>query len=178
MQETRNDDIPWLMTSATAGLIAALGLITPTPRLVWNVSASAPIGLYWIDPVAAPKLGDLLAIRAPEDIARLMDARGYLPANALLLKRAVALSGTKICRDGERVIVAGRVIALAKSADAQGRRLPVWSGCQRLADDEIFLVNAEVKDSLDGRYFGPFPKNSIVGLARPVWTHDESCGRR
>ena len=168
----------WLMTSVTAGLIAALGLITPTPRLVWNASASAPLGLYWIDPAAAPKLGDLLAIRAPAEIAKLMDVRGYLPTSALLLKRVVALSGTKICREGERVIVARKVIALAKRVDAQRRPLPDWQGCRKLTEDEIFLVNGDVEDSLDGRYFGPFLKNSIIGLARPVWTHDESSGRR
>jgi conjugative transfer signal peptidase TraF len=168
----------WLMASATAGLIAALGVIKPAPRLVWNASASAPLGLYWIEPSAPPKRGDLLAIRAPEKLARLMDARGYLPTNALLLKRVVALSGEKVCREGERVIVAGKVIAHAKRTDAQGRRLPGWLGCQRLADDQIFLVNAEVKDSLDGRYFGPSLKNSIIGLAHPIWTDDVSAGRR
>lgn len=171
-------DIPWLMTSATVVLIAGISLIKPSPKLVWNASASAPIGLYWIAPTEAPRLGDLLAIRAPEKIAQLMDERGYLPRNALLLKRVAALSGMKICREGERVIVAGKVIALAKGADAQGRRLPVWSGCQRLADDEIFLVNAGVADSLDGRYFRPSPRNSIVGLARPIWTDDSSNGWR
>lgn len=102
----------------------------------------------------------------------------YLPMNALLLKRVAALSGEKVCREGERVIVAGKVIALAKRTDAQGRRLPAWQGCQRLADDEIFLVNVNVKDSLDGRYFGPSLKNSIIGLAHPIWTDDVSAGRR
>jgi conjugative transfer signal peptidase TraF len=170
--------LTWLMMSATVGLIVAIGLIKPTPRLVWNASASAPLGLYWIAPVETPRLGDLLALRAPEKITRLMDERGYLPANALLLKRVVAFPGSKICREGERVMVSGQVIALAKRTDAQGRRLPVWSGCQRLADDEIFLVNAGVADSLDGRYFGPFPRNSVVGLARPIWTDDSSNGRR
>ena len=168
----------WLMTSTVVGLIAALGLITPTPRLVWNASASAPLGLYWIDPAATPKLGDLLAIRAPAEIAKLMDVRGYLPADALLLKRVMALPGTKICREGERVIVAGKVIALAKRVDVQRRPLPNWQGCRKLTEDEIFLVNGDVEDSLDGRYFGPFLKNSIIGLARPVWNHDESSGRR
>ena len=57
-------DIPWLMTSATVVLIAGITLIKPTPRLVWNASASAPIGLYWIVPAEAPRRGDLLAIRS------------------------------------------------------------------------------------------------------------------
>jgi len=171
-----------MIFSFLAGLVivqlAAVTLLKPTPRLVWNASASAPMGLYWIDPAASPKLGDLLAVQAPEEISRLMDMRGYLPANALLLKRVAALSGTKICREGERVIVACKVIALAKRADAQRRSLPSWQGCWKLAEDEIFLVNADVPDSLDGRYFGPFPKSSIVGSAIPIWIDEENDGRR
>ena len=54
-------DIPWLMTSATVVLIAGISLIKPTPRLVWNASASAPIGLYWIVPTEAPSGPDRTA---------------------------------------------------------------------------------------------------------------------
>ena len=168
--------------SFLAGLVivqlATVTLLKPTPRLVWNASASAPTGLYWIAPTVDPRTGDLLAVRAPETIMRLMDVRGYLPANALLLKRVAALSGTKICREGERVIVAGKVIALAKRVDAQRRSLPSWQGCRKLTEGEIFLVNANVPDSLDGRYFGPFPKSSIVGLAHPIWIDEENGGHR
>jgi conjugative transfer signal peptidase TraF len=169
--------IPFLAGVAIIPL-AAVTLMTPTPRLVWNATASTPIGLYWIAPVPAPELGDLVAVRPPEQIARLMDERGYLPFNALLMKRVVALSGTEICRRGLRVFVAGKEIARAKRTDARGRSLSQWNGCRRLGPDEVFLVNKDVSDSLDGRYFGPFPKSSIVGLAHPFWIDDENGGRR
>ncbi len=146
--------------------------------LVWNVSASAPVGLYWIKPAIFPNMGDLLAVQAPEQIARLMDERDYLPFNAVLLKRVAALSGSEICRRGMNIFVAGKMIAQAKKVDAKGRSLPQWQGCRQLGPDEIFLVNADVPDSLDGRYFGPFPKSSIVGLARPIWTDEGNDARR
>jgi type IV secretory pathway protease TraF len=158
-----------LVAGSSILLIAISSLIAPSPRLVWNASASAPVGLYRIEPINAPKIGDLLAVRAPAIIARFMAARGYLPLNALLLKRVAALSGMPICRLDERILVAGREIARAKLRDSQHRALPQWRGCRRLGEDELFLVNAGVPDSLDGRYFGSFPKRAVVGLAHPLW---------
>ena len=75
------------------------------------------------------------------------------------------------------ILVAGREIARVKLRDSQGRALPQWRGCRKLGDDELFLVNADVPDSLDGRYFGPFPKHAIVGLAHPIWIDRAEDGR-
>ena len=167
----------WLMAGSSIVLIAISSLIASSPRLVWNASASAPVGLYRIETGIAPKVGDLLAVKAPERVARFMAARGYLPINALLLKRVAALSGTPICRLDERILVAGCEIARAKRRDSQHRVLPQWRGCRRLGDDEVFLVNADVPDSLDGRYFGPFPKRAVIGLAHPLWIDRAKDGR-
>jgi conjugative transfer signal peptidase TraF len=169
--------IPLLMAGVSIILIAVSSQIAPSPRLVWNASASAPVGLYRIEPINAPKVGDLLAVKGPERVARFMAARGYLPLNALLLKRVAALSGTKICRLDERILIAGHEIARAKLRDSQGRPLPQWRGCRRLGDDALFLVNADVPDSLDGRYFGPFPGRAVVGLAHPIWIDRANDGR-
>jgi conjugative transfer signal peptidase TraF len=157
--------------------LVVVTLFKPTPRLVWNASASAPIGLYWIAPVVVLRSGDLLAVRAPEQVALWIDERGYLPFTAILLKRVAALSGTEVCRRGASISVAGTTIAEAKIVDVKGRSLPQWRGCRRLGPGEIFLVNANVPDSLDGRYFGPFPRSSIVGLAYPIWIDEENDGR-
>jgi len=35
------------------------------------------------------------------------------------------------------------------------RPWPSWQGCRVIAVGEIFLMNGQVRDSLDGRYFGP-----------------------
>ena len=56
-------------------LLAISSLIAPPPALVWNASASAPVGLYRIETRTAPAFGDLLALRAPERIARSVASR-------------------------------------------------------------------------------------------------------
>jgi type IV secretory pathway protease TraF len=38
-------------------------------------------------------------------------------------------------------------------------------------------MNWEVRDSLDGRYFGPMPAASVIGRAVPLWTDEEGVGR-
>jgi type IV secretory pathway protease TraF len=38
-------------------------------------------------------------------------------------------------------------------------------------------MNPTVQDSLDGRYFGPFPVTSIVARAVPIWTDEAGDGR-
>jgi type IV secretory pathway protease TraF len=61
--------------------------------------------------------------------------------------------------------------------DRRGRPLPVWQGCRRIANGEIFLMNPSVPDSLDGRYFGPLPARDVIGKATPLYTDEAGDGR-
>lgn len=166
-----------LLTSVVISLIGSLFFIDPKPKLIWNVTASAPKGLYWAASFDRLETDALVVVEPPEVEALFMASRGYLGFGAVLLKRIVALPGTEICRRTNHIFVAGQEIAQAKDTDSQGRHLPQWRGCYRLRSDEIFLVNPDVQDSLDGRYFGPFPRSSIVGLAYPIWVDDEKDSR-
>ena len=38
-------------------------------------------------------------------------------------------------------------------------------------------MNARVRDSFDGRYFGVLPSARIIGRAVPVWTDAHGTGR-
>ena len=49
--------------------------------------------------------------------------------------------------------------------------------CRVIRDGELFLMNWDVRDSLDGRYFGPVPASSVIGRALPLWTDEEGDGR-
>jgi len=53
------------------------------------------------------------------------------------------------------------------------RPLPVWQGCRIIGEDEIFVMNWQSEDSLDGRYFGPLPASAVIGRVVPVWAHEE-----
>jgi conjugative transfer signal peptidase TraF len=154
-----------------ATVLAALGALAVTartaPGLVWNTTASAPTGLYWLTSDRPVHVGDLVAIRAPRDLAAWMDWRGYLPSGALLIKQVAAMAPSRVCRLGARVIVDGVVRAVADDVDRRGRPLPQWSGCRVLSRSEVFALNAAPR-SLDGRYLGPLPRAAVVGRLRPL----------
>ena len=136
----------------------AIASFIPTPtRLLWNVSASAPIGLYAIDPPGDIAVTDLVAVDPPEPLADFMVERGYIGRGVPLLKRVMGLPGQEVCRIRRTITVDGVELGAALDRDRSGRELPVWNGCRRIGGDEIFLMNPDVRDSLDGRYFGPDP---------------------
>jgi conjugative transfer signal peptidase TraF len=163
----------WLRRTTMLGIgMTALGLtITrpPLPRLVWNASASAPIGLYAVSPGTAPGRGDMVIAWPPAAARQLAAHRHYLPANVPLVKRVVAVAGDTICGVDRTVTVNGRRVALRRAADAAGRPLPAWQGCIRLAPGMVFLLMTETPDSFDGRYFGPTAARDVIGRATPLW---------
>ncbi|MGD9921606.1 MAG: S26 family signal peptidase [Pseudorhodoplanes sp.] len=165
---------------ATAFSTIALGtsiFVDPSKRLIWNASASAPIGLYFIQPADDLDVTDLVAVAAPPLIAEFLSDRGYLPLGMPMMKRVLALPGETVCRHGLDIIAYRSKIGHARERDKAGREMPVWQGCRRIGDEELFLMNFDVPDSVDGRYFGPFPRASIIGRAQPVWTDEADDGR-
>jgi conjugative transfer signal peptidase TraF len=164
-----------LLASSLA--VAGLCLARPTPRLVWNATASTPVGLYALSAAGSPRAGDLVAVRPPEPVADILAKGGFLPRGVLLLKPAAALPAQTVCRNGDAVSIDGRRVGAALDRDHLGRPLPRWSGCRRLRPGELFLMNPAVPQSLDGRYFGPLPGATVVGRARPIWTQARRRGR-
>lgn len=158
-----------------AGLIAgpmALGgtlLLPPAPRLLWNVSASAPVGLYLVEPASLPARDDLVIAWPPETVRRLAAGRNYLPANVPLVKRVAAVQGDLVCARGTRIAINGVTVATRRAVDGSGRSLPQWQGCFRLGQGAYFLLMREHADSFDGRYFGAVGAGNIVGRARLLW---------
>ena len=147
-------------------------LVRPQPWLIWNASASAPIGLYLVRAPEPLHLGDLVAVTPPDGLVAFLDARGYLPRGVPLIKHVVALPGATVCRQGVAITVDGLPVGEARVHDRKGRDLPVWQGCRVLGPGEVFLMNSDVPDSLDGRYFGPLPRTAITARLRPVWRED------
>lgn len=148
---------------------ATVAVVDPLPRVIWNASASAPIGLYRIQPDRDPPTGALVAVTPPRGLARWLSARGYLPEGVPLLKHVAAKGGQRVCRIGAAVSVDARPVAIARARDGRGRPLPVWQGCRTLGPSELLLLNPAVPDSLDGRYLGPLPAAAVIGRATPLY---------
>lgn len=159
-----------------AGLIGmgcfALLLTTatkPTPRLLWNASASAPVGLYGVSPSGAVDVGDMVVAWPPASVGAMAATRHYLPRGVPLVKRIAAGPGDRICASGPSIVIDGRVAVSRLATDRHGPPLPWWSGCRSLRDGQYLLLMAAVPDSFDGRYFGITNGSDIIGRARLLW---------
>jgi conjugative transfer signal peptidase TraF len=158
--------------------IAATGLLLSTvggttPLYIWNASNSVPIGLYRVQPATRLAVTELVAVQPPDLLAAFFGLNGYLPIGVPMLKRVLALPGQVVCRNGLTITVDGIEVGDAQERDGRGRPLPVWHGCRVIADGDVFVMNWQSADSLDGRYFGPLPASAVVGRAVPVWTGEE-----
>lgn len=74
----------------SSALVAAPVWLDYRPALIWNASASAPIGLYRLAPTERLNIGDYVVVAPPEPLAAFLAERGYLPLGLPLIKRVLA----------------------------------------------------------------------------------------
>ena len=160
------------MLAAATVALSAIGA-QPATKYIWNASESVPAGLYLVRPTARPAVTQLVVVEPPEPLATFLAEGGYLPRGIPLLKRVLALHGQTVCRDQLTITVDKIWVGEARERDRRGRPLPIWQGCHVIADGEVFLMNWQSADSLDGRYFGALPTSAIIGRAEPLWTGEE-----
>lgn len=149
----------------------ALGIplaVSRPPQLVWNATASAPEGLYRLQPGRLPAVGDWAAVRPPQPLSRWLERRGYLPDGVLLIKQVAARAPSQVCRRNGAITVDGQLVGHAELRDRAGRALPIWRGCAVLTEHELFVLNPAA-GSLDSRYFGALSDAAVVGRAEPLW---------
>jgi conjugative transfer signal peptidase TraF len=168
----------WVITTYFASVaIVISAFFDPPPVLIWNASASVPVGMFTLHPVGHLEMADLVAVAPPEALATFLAKRGYLPRGVPILKRVLGLPGQQVCRIARTITVDGIEMGTALEHDSAGRDLPAWHGCRTVAADEIFLMNWQSADSFDGRYFGPLPAEMIIGRALRLWTDEGGDGR-
>jgi conjugative transfer signal peptidase TraF len=156
-----------LIGIATAPVAATSFWKTPT-LLVWNASASAPIGLYRVEARGPVRRGDMVVAWLPQRARLLAASRHYLPANVPLVKRVAAVEGDRVCAAGSSIRINGRRVAVRLRQDSRGRPMAWWSGCRRLRPGEYFLL-MDSRRSFDGRYFGVTQERDLVGRAVLLW---------
>ncbi|QDX25214.1 S26 family signal peptidase [Sphingomonas suaedae] len=167
-KRTRRLRVAALAIGAGVLALGATIVTPPAPRLLWNASASAPIGLYRVEPGKRAAVGDMVVARMPLPWRRLAAVRGYLPQNVPLVKRVAAVAGSEVCASGAAILVDGRAVARRVRHDARGRAMPWWRGCVRLSGGQQLLL-MDAPASFDGRYFGVTEGSDIVGRAVLIW---------
>jgi conjugative transfer signal peptidase TraF len=158
------------LVSGLVGAVALSMALPPTPRLVWNASASAPIGLYIVSPGPDARRGDMVIAPVPVAVRLLAASRRYIPANVPLVKHVAAVPGDRVCAIGIIITIDGRIAASRRANDGSGRPMPWWTGCRLLRQGDILLLAPGEPASFDGRYFGVSGSADIIGTARAIWT--------
>lgn len=156
------------LTACSAAPLAASALWKPPAVLVWNASASAPVGLYRVHADSPIRRGDMVVAWTPEPARSLAARRHYLPANVPLVKRVAAIAGDRVCAAGSAISFNGHRVAVRRDSDSHGRAMPRWSGCRDLRSGEHFLL-MDNPLSFDGRYFGMTRRGDILGRAELLW---------
>ncbi len=167
---------PWTLRQLAiafviCGALAIVSVVDPAPRLIWNASASAPLGLYWLSTDRDLKRGDLVLVWLPQKARKLAAERSYLPINTPAAKRVTALPGDRVCVTEGTVFINGHAVAKVLNTDRSGRVLTPWRGCATLNTEQIFLLNPDSSASFDGRYFGPSEQRDIVGRLVGLWVY-------
>lgn len=152
--------------------LAWASFVRPMPRVIYNASASVPVGWYRIEPIRTPHIGDIVLVRLPAVPAALAARRGYLPLGIPLLKRIGARAPQKVCIRGGIVRIDNTPITTALPVDGVGRPLSAWRSCRRLRQGELFLLSTDSPASFDSRYFGPVPVSAVIGRAQPLRIED------
>jgi conjugative transfer signal peptidase TraF len=169
-----NNPVTTLFTTvAAAAMLLSTIVAQPPTHYIWNASESVPIGLYLMQPTGRLFVTELVAVLPSEPTATFLEAGRFLPRGIPMLKRVLALPGQTVCRKELIISVDKSSVGEARAQDSRGRPLPVWQGCHVVADGEVFLMNWQSADSLDGRYFGVLPTSAIIGRAEPLWTSGE-----
>jgi conjugative transfer signal peptidase TraF len=147
--------------------LPATGILPPL--LLYNPSASAPLGWYRIEAIDGISRGDLVAANLPNEAAEFAAQRGYLPSGIPVIKTVRALEGDRVCQADGLLQINEMPAVRALPADKAGRPLPSpWKTCQQLQADEVLLLSDRTPDSFDGRYFGTVLKTDILGKAIPL----------
>lgn len=160
---------PLLAAVFGLGAVLVAGRFEPPYQLRYNASASAPLGWYLRTPARDFSVDRWVFARLPNDVASMAAERHYLPRTVPALKRVAAVAGQLVCARDGALYVDGQAVARARSVDGAGRALAAWTGCRRLRDDELLLLNPN-EASFDGRYFGPLSREAVLGNALPLWT--------
>ncbi|MEM9617948.1 MAG: S26 family signal peptidase [Pseudomonadota bacterium] len=160
----------WLTLSGISLLVFGW-VFDPLDRLIWNHTASAPTGLYWLSDEPFTH-GRWVVVSSKSDSAQWAEARGHVGKDWPLLKQVAGMPGDEVCRTGHEIRINNQSVAIAKAVDSSVRMLPVWEGCSVLQSDEVFLLTAHPA-SLDGRYFGPIRQSDLDGTAIPLMTSQD-----
>ena len=156
-------------------LLAQMALVFT--HCFYNLSGSAPVGIWKVEAQTKPAVGDWVLACLPVEMAVLALQRGYLGSGACdgaqpVLKILAAAAGDRVRRQSDGLLyVNGRQMpdSAPVPVDASGMPMPIWPEAggifaRQLQENEFWLMSRHPL-AFDSRYFGTVP---VVRVVRPV----------
>lgn len=156
-------------------LLVAGGALVGKRMLVYNNSPSVPIGLYRRQPGAEIRVGVLVDFPIPSAARDYVMHRAGRIGDWHILKPVVAVAGDHVCTDGADLCINGNQVGPIVERDSLGNPVPVWRGCRRLIDGEIFVCSTRINRSFDSRVYGPIHESEVTGVYVPLWIDQDEA---
>jgi conjugative transfer signal peptidase TraF len=155
----------------------ALAYLVARDHLHHNTSGSLPVVWDWASVTYTVSRGDLVELCPPEAVAGMASERDYVdhgpcPGGTVpFLKLVAAVGGDRVHIDARGTSVNGQRVlpnSIGHRTDKHGRRLPVQPyGTQMVPHGDVWLYGTD-EWSLDSRYFGAVPADTIRYRAQPL----------
>jgi len=134
--------------------------------LTYQVTASMPKGFYFIKPGKYFRRKDIVLFKPPKKFLHFLLQKKWLPKNGLMLKYVVGIPGDYVCQNKKWIYINNHKFAPIYQEYKPGKKLPNNHFCGKLKKHQYLLMSTKVKDSFDGRYFGPVNDDRIIGRAK------------
>jgi len=167
LRDWRRIKVKYVLIASSAILLICLA--EPGKKnFLYNLTESIPKGVYFLHRNAPVIRNSLIAFNLPDELEKFAIQRQYIPSGVPFMKRVLGKAGDTVCvaPDGN-VDLNGEVIGLHYPLDRDGRKMPAWSGCHSLSQDEYFVFGDHPR-SFDSRYFGAVKRTDILGTLTRV----------
>lgn len=152
-------------------LSLALGALTARRDLIYNATASYPLGFYRLRAKDSFERGDLVIFAVPPGVRDLVRDRSYIPPRGDLMKTIIGVAGDRYCLRDDYFYVRGLPVGPVFKTDARSQPLPrLTTGCREVPSGSVLVASRSIERSFDSRYFGPIPTHTILGVTEPLWT--------
>jgi conjugative transfer signal peptidase TraF len=168
----RNRVASWTLLLITLGLF--VGSLSPV-ALAWNVTSSIPRGLYLTTKTTeatAVTYGDIVCFKFVEP--SWAKGRMYVPQGLKICKPVVGLPGDALIVNASELLIQpakqeGTRIPVP-TVDSKGRHInPAVRESGVVPPGHVFLVSTYKPNSLDSRYLGAIPRESLTNKISPLW---------
>lgn len=157
-------------------LLQTTGKFSFLPKvLVWNGSASAPVGFYMKAQDQTISLHDFVLVKTGTKLDSISSL--YPTKPTYLLKHVELIPGERYRVDGNKIFTE-RQTFLRQKTSINGIKLPrLEDGVYVVPQGHYFVANFPEK-SFDSRYFGPVPEEDIIQKVTPIIVVSEKTAER